>query len=303
MPDSKTLGRTSSAPGKAIVYMLLGTAVLTCNDAVLKWLIGGYSVGQIMFCRGFFIGIPLSILIWRAGGLASLKPHNPISHFLRAGLVIVGTFLFVTGLRYLPLTTAVAIAFAGPLFITALAQPLLGEQVGWRRWSAVFAGFIGILIIMRPGGAAIQWAALFPLCASFTGALRDILTRHISARETSVALLFYTSVGVTLAGLATVPFQWTSVPTMDWGFFALSGLLIGSAHFLMIETFRMGEAALVAPFKYSGVIWAALISFLVWDEIPDPGTSIGISVVIFSGIYILHRERIRKQKSSALLQK
>lgn len=291
------MGRTSSAPGKAIVYMLVGTVVVTCNDALLKWLIGGYSVGQIMFCRGIFIGIPLSILIWRAGGLVALKPHNPISHFLRAGLVIVATFLFVTGLRYLSLTTAVAIAFAGPLFITAMAQPLLGEQVGWRRWMAVFAGFVGILVIMQPGGSAIQWAALFPLGASFAGALRDILTRRMSARETSVALLFYTSVGVTLAGLATLPFEWTDVPAIDWGLFALSGLLIGSAHFLMIETFRMGEAALVAPFKYSGVIWAALLSFLVWGEIPDLSTTIGISVVIFSGIYILHRERVRRRES------
>jgi drug/metabolite transporter (DMT)-like permease len=293
--DSIGYGRASAAPGQAIVCMLLGTALLTGNDAVLKWLTGGYSVGQIMLCRGIFIGIPLSILVWRAGGLASLRPHNLKGHFLRAGLVVIGTFLFVTGLRYLPLTEAVAIAFAGPLFITAMAQPLLGEHVGWRRWMAVFAGFIGILVIMRPSGSAIQWAALFPLCASLTGAFRDILTRRLSARETTVSLLFYTTVGVTLAGLATVPFQWTPVPAFDWGLFALCGLLIGSAQFLMIETFRLGEAALVAPFKYSGVIWAALFGFLLWGDIPDIGTAAGASVVIASGLYILHRERVRRQ--------
>ena len=160
---------------------------------------------------------------------------------------------------------------------------------------AVFAGFIGILVIMRPGGTAIQWAALFPLCASLTGAFRDILTRRMSAHETTVALLFYTSVGVTLAGLATVPFKWTPVPAFDWGLFALSGLLIGSAHFLMIETFRLGEAALVAPLKYSGVIWAALLGFLVWGDIPDLGTALGAGVVITSGLYILHRERVRRK--------
>ena len=289
------MGRASAAPGKAIACMLLGSAVLTANDAVLKWLTGGYPVGQIMFCRGIFIGIPLAILIWRAGGLVALKPQNPKGHFLRAGLVICGTFLFLNGLRYLPLTDAIAIAFAGPLFITALAPPLLGERVGWRRWLAVAAGFIGILVIMRPGGSAIQWAALFPLAASLTGAFRDILTRRMSARETSVALLFYTSLGVTLAGLATVPFEWTPVPAADWAMFALSGFLIGSAHFLMIETFRLGEAALVAPFKYSGVIWAALLGFLIWGDVPDGGTIAGVSVVIASGLYILHRERVRRQ--------
>ena len=110
MSDSNVFGRASAAPGKAILCMLLGTAFLTSNDAVLKWLTGGYSVGQIMFCRGIFIGIPLFILVWRAGGFASLRPHNPKGHFLRASLVIIGTFLFVTGLRFLPLTEAVAIA-------------------------------------------------------------------------------------------------------------------------------------------------------------------------------------------------
>jgi len=292
--DPNIMGRTSSAPGKAIICMLLGTAVLTGNDAVLKWLTGGYSVGQIMFCRGIFIGIPLTILIWRFGGVAALTPQHPKGQFLRAGLVIVGTFLFVTGLRYLPLADAVAIAFAGPLFITAMAQPMLGEHVGWRRWLAVFAGFIGIVIIMRPGGSAIQWAALLPLGASLTGACRDILTRRMSARATSVSLLFYTSVGVTLAGLATAPFGWVSVSAFDWGLFALSGLLIGCAQFLMIETFRLGEAALVAPFKYSGVIWATLFGYLVWGDIPDFGKLIGVSIVIMSGLYILHRERVHR---------
>jgi drug/metabolite transporter (DMT)-like permease len=285
-------GGASSAPEKAIVCMLLGAAVLTTNDAVLKWLTSGYHVGQIMFCRGIFIGLPLAILIWRAGGLKSLRPVNPKGHTVRVALVIVGTFLFVSGLAYLPLADAIAISCAGPLFVTALASPLLGESVGWRRWSAVLAGFIGILLIMRPGGAVIQWAALFPLAASLTGAFRDILTRHLSSQETSVALLFYTSVGVTLAGLATIPFIWTPVPLVDWGWFALSGSLIGCAHFLMIETFRYGEAALVAPFKYSGVIWAGLLGYLIWGDIPDLETIAGVSITVVAGFYILHRERM-----------
>ncbi len=216
MSEATSMGRISSAPGKAIMCMLLGAAVLTANDAVLKWMTGGYHVAQIMLCRGIFISIPLAILIWRAGGLACLRPVDKKGHALRAILVIVGTFLFVSGLKYLPLTDAVAIAFAGPLFITAMAPHLLGEHVGWRRWMAVMAGFAGILVIMRPGGTVIQWAALFPLAASLTGAFRDILTRRMSARETSVALLFYTSLGVVLAGLVAAPFVWKPVPLADW---------------------------------------------------------------------------------------
>jgi len=286
----------SSAPEKAIIAMLLGAAILAANDAVLKWLTNGYHVGQIMFCRGIFISLPLAVLIWKAGGLKSLRPVNLKGHAVRATLVIVGTFLFVSGLAYLPLADAIAIAFAGPLFITALAQPLLGEHVGLRRWTAVLTGFIGILLIVRPGSAVVQWAVLFPLTASLAGALRDLLTRHLSSQETTVAILFYTTLGVILASLVTIPFIWVPVPLLDWGWFALSGFLVGFAHFLMIETFRYGEATLVAPFKYSGVIWAGLLGYLIWGDIPDFTTIVGVSILVLSGIYILHRERLRRAK-------
>ena len=290
MSSSGDIAKGSSAPFKAITCMFLGTAILGLNDAVLKWLTSDYNAGQIMFCRGIFISLPLCILVWRSGGFSSLKTENPKAHFLRALLVITGTFLFITGLKYLPLTDAVAIAFAGPLFITAMAQPLLGEKVGWRRWSAVLTGFLGILLIVRPGGSVMQWAALLPLAASFTGALRDILTRHLSGQESSMALLFYTSIGVTATGLASLPFTWTSVPVFDWLLFSLSGFLIGSAHFLMIETFRYGEAALVAPFKYSGIIWAGILGYLIWGDFPDLWTFTGLLIIIFSGVYVFRRE-------------
>lgn len=294
MSEISIQGRGSSAPGRAILCMLLGVAVLTANDALLKWMTGGYHVGQIMFCRGLFVFIPLALLIWRGGGLRSLHTDNPKGHLIRALLVILGTFLFVSGLKHLPLTDAIAIAFAGPLFIAALAPPLLGEYVGWRRWMAVLSGFIGIVIIMRPGGGVFQWAALFPLAASLTGAFRDILTRGMSETETSVALLFYTSLGVVLASMVISPFVWQPVPFADWGWFAVNGFLIGSAHFLMIETFRYGEAALVAPFKYSGAVWAAIFGYFIWGDIPDLGTVMGVTVVVVAGIYILHRERVRR---------
>ena len=198
MNEKIVQGRGSSAPGKAILCMVLGSAALTANDAVLKWMTSDYHVAQIMFCRGLFIGIPLTILVWRAGGLRILQTSNAKGHFLRALLVIAGTFLFVSGLKYLPITDAVAIAFAGPLFITALAPKFLGERVGWRRWVAVSAGFLGIMLIIRPGSDVFQWAALLPLAASLTGAFRDILTRGMSAKESSEALLCYTSFGVVL---------------------------------------------------------------------------------------------------------
>lgn len=274
--------------------MIGGSALVTANDALTKWLTGGYPVGQVMFLRGFFIMLPIAFLVWRAGGFAVLRTRNPKGHLMRIGLVMAGTVLFLNAIRFLPLAEAVAIAFAGPLFTTALAPTLLGEYVGWRRWMAVLAGFAGVAIIFQPGGAVIQWASLLALGAGLTGALRDILTRRMSAGESSEALLVYTSCGVLLGGLATAPFGWLPVSGRDWGLFALNGLVIGGAHFLLIESFRYAEAALVAPFKYSTVLWATLYGFVFFGDIPETTTLTGAAVVVASGLYILHRARLRR---------
>jgi len=283
----------SSAPYRGIACMVAGGALLTANDAILKWLTGGYPVGQIMFLRGLFVFVMVAYLVWRAGGLVSLRVVRFRGHLVRAGLVVGGTFMFVTGLSLLPLADAIAISFAGPLFVTALAPVMLGEHVGWRRWAAVLVGFVGVLVMIRPTGEAVQWAALLPLAASLTGALRDILTRGMSGRESSVAILFVSTSAVCLGGLATAPFGWSPVTMPDIGLFALAGLVLGGAHFLLIETFRFAEAALVAPFKYSNMIWAVALGFFIWGDLPDRWTIGGAAFVICSGLYILHRESVR----------
>jgi len=283
----------SAAPLKGIAYMVVGGAFLTANDAVLKWLTGVYLTGQIMALRGLFVLLPIAFLVWRQGGVSSLRVGSVRGQGFRAGLVVTGTFLFVTGLEYLPLADAISITFAGPLFITAMAAAILGEAVGWRRWAAVVVGFTGVVLIMRPGSGAMQWAALLPLAASFTGALRDIVTRHLAGRESSVAILAVTTVTVIFAGLLTLPFGWQPVAGPDVLLFALGGILLGSAHYCLIEAFRYAEAALVAPFKYASIIWAVLFGFAIWGDLPDAWTLLGSAVVVASGLYILHRETRR----------
>jgi drug/metabolite transporter (DMT)-like permease len=272
--------------------MLLGSALLTVNDTLLKWLTAGYPTGQIMFLRGVFVVLPVALLVWRAGGVAVLRVGSWRAHALRAACVSAGTFLFISGLAFLPLADAVAIAFAGPLFVTALAAPVLGEIVGWRRWTAVLVGFIGVLIITRPTGEAVQWAAMLPLTASLCGALRDLITRKISTGESSIAMLATSTAAVVLAGLATAPFGWPPVAAFDLGLMAISGIVIGSAHFLLIECFRLAEAALVSPFKYSNLLWAIVFGFLVWGDLPDQWTLAGAGIVVASGLYILRREAL-----------
>lgn len=289
----------SSHPLKGIALIILGGALLTLNDAVMKWLTGGYPTGQIMFVRGLFAYIPIAFFVWQAGGVRRLRIYSYKGQAARAILVIIGTFSFVTGLSYLPLADAIAITFAGPLFVTALASTALKEVVGWRRWSAVFVGFIGVLIIIRPTGEAMQWAALFPLIASFTGAVRDVVTRHIAVGEQSASMLIVTTTAVCLAGLATAPFGWAPLRVDDLWYFLLSGVLLGAAHYFMIEAFRYAEAAFVAPFKYSSIIWASALGYIIWDDAPDIWTVSGCAVVIASGLYIFKRETLRRAKISS----
>lgn len=284
---------------RGIVCMLLGVILLCLNDALIKSLTASYPVGQLLFVRGLFVMPWILILAQRAGGLRSLRIVNLKGQAWRGLCVVAGSFLFVSGLRYLPLADAVAIAFTGPLFITAMAPYALGETVGWRRRGAVLAGFLGVLIMARPGGEALQWAVLLPLAAALCGGVRDLITRRIARSETTVAVLFVTTGLVMLAGLATFPLGWAPLRAADLWVFASSGVLVAGAHYLMIEAFRHGEAALVAPFKYTSMVWAVIFGFLIFGDLPDAWTLAGASVVILAGLYILRRET-RKGRGSGL---
>lgn len=282
--------------------MVGGVALLTLNDAVLKSLTAHYPVGQLLFVRGLFVFVPIALLAWRGGGLVALRIRNFRGQLARATLTVASTFLFVTGLSVMPIADAVAIVIAGPLFVTAMAGPLLGEQVGWRRWGAVMLGLAGVLIMLRPTGDALRWVALFPLCGAFMGAMRDIVTRQLSASETSTSILCFTTGSVAFAGLCTLPLGWRPVALDDLALLALSGFLLGAAHYLLIETFRFAEAVLVAPFKFTNMIWAVLFGFVFWGELPDRWVMGGSSLVIASGLYILHRETVRARRDRARRQ-
>ncbi len=291
--------RTEVAP--AIACMLVGAALLTLNDALIKALAARYPTGELLFIRGVFVWPWILFFAMRSGGIGTLRIHNVRGQALRGACVIASAFLFITGLRHLTLADAIAVSFTGPLFITTLAPLMLGERVGWRRWLAVLIGFAGVLFMLRPGGAALQWAIVFPLGAAICGGLRDLITRRIAGTETTVAVLAVTTTVVLLAGLATAPFvSWTPPRAADLATFAASGALIALAHTLMIEAFRRGEATMVAPFKYSSLLWATLFGYLVFGDLPDRWTIVGAAIIVFAGLYVLHREtQLRRHRSPA----
>lgn len=281
---------------RAIICMLVGVIVLSLNDALIKQLSSSYPVGQLLFIRGLFVCPWIILFALRAGGLHKLRIISLKGQALRGCCVIASAFLFINGLIHLPLADAIAIAFTGPLFITAMAPYILGEHVGWRRWVAVLAGFAGVLFMLRPGSETIQWAALFPLGAALCGGMRDLITRRISQTETTVAVLLFTTLTVMAAGLVTAPFGWSPLRSGDLITFACSGVLLAAAHYLMIEAFRLGEAVLVAPFKYTSMIWGILFGYIFFADLPDGWTLFGAGIVIIAGLYIMQRETVLRRK-------
>tara|TARA_B100000676_G_scaffold309290_1_gene372419 strand:+ start:3582 stop:4499 length:918 start_codon:yes stop_codon:yes gene_type:complete len=282
--------------------MVAGCALVTFNDAILKWLTADYPVGQIMFARAIFVFPPIVLLALNEGGLSNLKVRNVRGHAVRSAIVVTGMFLFVTAISLMPIADALAIAFAAPLLGTALAVPMLKERVGWRRWTAVVVGLAGVIVALKPTGEGIALAAFLPLGAAVTGALRDIVTRKLSVSDSSSSILMVTTAAVLLAGLISclapvVGWHEVAWQPMTWnhiGLLAGAGVLLAGAQYLMIEAVRLGEIGLVAPFKYTSIVWAVLLGYIVFDTAPDAWIITGSVVVIASGLYILHREATLK---------
>ena len=289
---------SSISPVRGIACMVTGGAFLALNSTVVKFLVEDYPPGQIMALRALFVFVIVAAFVWRDGGVATLRIRAPVGQTVRALTLAASTFLMILSVQYLPLGDVFAINHASPLIMTALAAFFLREQVGWRRWMAVMAGFVGVLIMLRPTAAAFQVAALLPLTVAFLSASRDVITRRISATDSSTAIFAVTTTIIFIAGLVLSAFTgWAPLALADLWLFALAALFQGLAHFLMIETFRLAEAKIVAPFKYATILWAFIIGYLFWGDVPDAWILTGGSIVVASGLYILHRERQRRRKA------
>jgi drug/metabolite transporter (DMT)-like permease len=276
--------------GVGIASILLAVFFFSIVDATAKWLGRDYEPVQIVFLRYAFGLLPVAVLVWRGGGLRALRTRRPGLHALRALLVFLALFTFFSGLRRMPLAEAIAVAFTAPLFVTALSAPLLAEPVGARRWSAVVIGFIGALIMIRPGAAGFRVEALWILAAALSFALAMLLTRRMTRSETNVAMLAYTTLGAGLVSLPLMPFVWRTPAGGDVWLFGLVGLLGGFAAYFVIAAYRHAPAALVAPFEYTALVWGAILGWILWREQPAPLIWAGAAVIVLSGLYITHRE-------------
>ncbi|MFL2688525.1 MAG: DMT family transporter [Alphaproteobacteria bacterium] len=284
---------------RGIWLMIIGSAVLVTNDAVTKYLTEGFPVWQVLTLRHIAAVFVILLYAKYVTGWDALKVGHWPSQILR-GFTFIGTTVLVTiSLSLLPLATFTAIVFSGPFFVAALSVPLLGETVGWRRWAAIGIGFIGVLIIVRPGSHSFEVALLIPVITAVFSALRDIVTRKISVTEKSLGILFWSTLIVIAASLLAVPWGWNPVDLVHAGWFILCGVLNASAHFLIIEALRYGAAATVSPFRYSALLWSIIFGFLIWGHLPSIWIYAGGVFIITSGVYMIQREsKLKAEKLS-----
>ena len=294
MTTAFSIGAAAHDSRRGIAWMLLTMLLFVSMDAIVKHLVQTYPVPQIAWARFFFLAVLLAAVLGPRLP-AKLVTQRRGLQVIRSGLLMVTTLQFFAGLYFLPLAEMTAIMQSAPLIVTALSLPLLGEHVGIRRWLGVAAGFAGALIIIRPGTDGMQLAAFLPLGAAATFALYQITTRILARTDGTLNTLMYTPLlGAAIMSLA-VPFFWVMPDAEGWALMALIGLFGGLGHFTMIRAFTWAPAATVSPFGYTGLIWAALFGLVLFGDFPDAWTIAGAAVIVGSGLYILHREHLRRR--------
>jgi drug/metabolite transporter (DMT)-like permease len=285
-----TEGRRNLA---AIGFAILTFWLFSSLDAIVKVLSQHYHVLQITFVTSLFAFVPILVLVARSGGLRAVTPRRPGLVVLRAVLMTADTMLAFTSFQNLPLADAYTLFFAAPMLVTALSVPLLGDRVGWRRWTAVLVGFCGVLVILRPGFAALDIGHLAALGAAICFALSAIILRRLGDSEPAGTLLVSTMAGLLLATAPTLPFIWLGPSAGDLGLMVLGGLLSGLAQIGTVKAYRMAPPAIVAPFQYTQMLWAVLYGYVLFADLPHWWTLVGSLIIAASGLYILWRETRR----------
>ena len=277
---------------KGIGFMVLAATLFPFLNATSKYLSADYAILQIVWAR--YLGHLVFVLavFWPRHGPMLLRPKQPLVQLLRSMLLLSSSGIYFFALSYVPLATAAAISFTGPLLVTALSSPMLGEKVGVDRWVAVALGFAGALIIVRPGAETAQWGTLILFGSTTCSALYQILTRRLAAHDSpettnTMSALYATA----LTTLAVPPFLTVPADLLAWSMFAALGLIGGFGHYFLARAYTLGPAAVISPFNYAQLLPAALLGWVVFGDFPDLWTWFGAAVIVASGLYVVARER------------
>lgn len=283
-----------------IALAFVAFALYSGMDVTIKLLTKSYSVPQVIALNSLFALGPILAYAAMFGGLYNnLRTRRPIYHVIRATCGLFSSFFAFWAYSRMPIADAYALAFTAPLFITALAVPILKEPVGWRRWTAIGVGFVGVLIMLRPGSGLINLGSLAVLAGALFYSVGMLVTRLARNTETSVSFAFYATLASGTVFGAMTPWLGRMPTLHDLGLSALGGTLCGVAFVCLLTAFRKVPAAVAAPFQYSQIIWGVLFGWLVFGDMPDRTLFIGLAIVISSGLYILYRETVLGRQVTA----
>ena len=284
-----------------ILYMVAAVFLFSIQNAIGKWLAESYPIPMLVFFRSAVALLPSYLFVMRAGGVKVLRTGRPGAQFGRA--VIWGGSNVASFFAYhlLPLADAVALTFSAPLFLTALSWPILKERVGRERWIAVSVGFLGVLVMARPGGGGwisglgVTWAILGAVCS----AVGTLTVRGLSRTDATASIVFYTALFMSVMALPALPFFWVTPTPLAFLLFCLLGLIGGVSQYWMTQALSYAPAAAVSPFNYTALIWGSMIGFAVWGDIPTASIVAGAAIVTLTGLYLLLHETFRRGPAPA----
>lgn len=279
------------APARGLLYFIAAILGFGLMDATAKYLGQTYPVIQIVWARYVF-HLVLALLFMSRARFAEIRASKRLPlQILRSLLLLAATGTYYTALRFMPLAEVTAIYFVAPMILTGLSAVMLKERVGLRRWSAVSVGFVGVVIIARPGGEVFHWGALLVMAAALCFTLYEITTRMLSGQDAPFTTLFYTALVGAPVLSAGIPFFWVAPSLFAWTMLVGLGALGFLTHLLLIKALDRAPASSLAPYGYVELIWAVLLGYVIFGDFPDQWTILGAAVVVGSGLYIFYRER------------
>ncbi len=284
-----------------IICIASAIGLLSTSDAVIKGLRIHLPTMEIICIRSVFALIPVLVILHVQRGWTSLKTRRPVVQIVRGGLVVLSYALFLESLAVLPLALTVALVFSTPLIVAALSPIVLRERVSLARWVGVSVGFVGVLVIVQPGSDAFRPEALIAIGAALAYAASSLLARRLGATDPPATTAFYTGIMFLFGSLPfviAIPSAWVTPDMGQIGLLVITGLIAGTAHFLIIAAYRYSQASIVAPFEYTGLIWAAFYGYVLWDETPAWETAAGIALIMAGGLWLIFGERLRKTSNT-----
>jgi len=288
-------GTTAARADNPLGALLTMLAMLcfASMDAISKFLVADYAVGQMMWIRYVLLTLFACFIVRRQGVRSALRTRRPGLQIARSLIAVIEGAMFVLAFRYLPLADAHAVAAMSPLMVIALAVLFLGERAGPARWLAVLAGFIGVLLIIRPGLRAFEWPVLLPLFGALLWAVYQILTRLAARTDSTDTSLIWSALVALVATSFVGPIDWQWPTASAWGLMIAIAAIGAVAHYALIRALDYAEAGAVQPYSYTLLVWAALLGFVVFGDMPDGWTILGAAVVVASGLFTWHHDRRR----------